>query len=120
MSLHLVALLLICSSGQFSIERNVTDEDITNFYKDLPKQGVRAVKYLNKGTGVQVTKDISEGGIAYCIDEDKMIMGHDDFPLYPYISHLYSNERLKVRVLYERFMAKRGNFFTDYIYMLPP
>lgn len=102
-----------------SLPQRLSNKEIAEFYKISLEQGVKVKFYEGKGLGLEVQKDLNPGEFVICTKKHEKITSIDEYELSKYTSQLDGFGKLKVRVLYHKFMSNQSDFFTTYIKTLP-
>lgn len=112
-------LFLINLLSSYGVEKTMPDDEYLKFYSDIESQGVKLVKSPGKGTGVVSVNGLEEGDLVVCVNNSVGIFPTDEFELSKYLLNFTNLVPLKVRVLYEKFMAPRGSYLTEYVHSFP-
>lgn len=115
----MIATLLIFIASVKAVEQTMTEEEFFRFYDKIEDQGVGIVKILNKGNGIVVKKKVFSKEPVFCVDERMGIFPGDQYALSQFVAGFRNLTALKARVLYEKFVATRGEFITEYVHSLP-
>lgn len=114
--LNTILIGIICATAY---ENTMTDEEFHKFYEPISAQGLEIVKSEEKGNGVFVQKKVNSKDPVLCVNEYMRIYPYDKYELSEYVEGFTNLTALKTRVLYEKFMAPRGHFITEYVHSLP-
>lgn len=115
----MIKSFLIIIAAVKAVQTTMTEEEFSEFYKKIEEQGVEIVKVLNKGNGIVVKKQVMSKQPVLCVDEKMRIFPGDQYALSQFVEGFKNLTALKVRVLYEKFVARRGGFLTEYVHSLP-
>lgn len=115
--MSLFLLTVIFSAKAVNI--TMTEKEFESLYSNIESQGVKIVKIPGKGNGIIVEKKFEEGDPVLCVDEFLGIFPMDQYELSKLVEGLGDLISLKIRLLYEKFMAPRGNYLTEYVHSLP-
>jgi hypothetical protein len=89
-------------------------KEISEFYRKLEAQDVKVKLFRGKGLGVEVQTKKNPGDIVLCTKNDMIITPFDKYELSEVTSELDEKTRMKIRMLYLKFMSKENDFFTNY------
>lgn len=101
------------------VEKTMSDDEYARLYSDIESQGVRLVKSPGRGTGVVSVNGFEEGDPVVCVKNSVGIFPTDEFELSKHLVNFTNYIPLKARVLYEKFMAPRGSYITEYVHSYP-
>lgn len=107
--------IFLSSLALATLPQRFSNKEIIEFYKHIESQGVKLMNYSEKGLGIQVEKDFNVGDAVLCTKKQNKLASNDDFVLSKYISHLDDIAKLKVRILYLKFMSNESDYFTNYV-----
>ena len=111
--------MIFCLSQAFSLPQRLPERDIAEFYEISQQQGVKVKYYEGKGLGLEVQKDLNPGDFVICTKKHQKITPNDEYELSKYTSNLDEYSKLRVRILYHKFMSNQSDFFTTYVKTLP-
>ena len=106
---------LLSSLVLAALPQKFSNKEVIEFYKHIENQDVKLMNYSDKGLGIQVEKDFNVGDIVLCTKIQYKLASNDIYELSNYISHLDNVAKLKVRILYLKFMSNESDYFTDYV-----
>ena len=115
----MIPLMIFCLSQAFSLPQRLPERDIAEFYEISQQQGVKVKYYEGKGLGLEVQKDLNPGDFVICTKKHQKITPNDEYELSKYTSNLDEYSKLRVRILYHKFMSNQSDFFTTYVKTLP-
>ena len=84
----------------------------------LLSQNTKLMKYPFKGYGVAAEKPFKAGEPVLCVNISDRLLPYSEYELSHLTSGLTNLTALKVRVLFERYLGKKGNPISDFIFSL--
>ncbi|CAG9326221.1 unnamed protein product [Blepharisma stoltei] len=116
----LTLVLAFLASAQ-AVPVTSTPEGLLKFYEALEINSMNhTITYFEgRGLGIKLNSDVHEGDIVLKSAPVLSLCSIEPFEFSPYLKGLPSYEKLVARILYEKFIGKRGNFITEYIHSLP-
>lgn len=119
---QLFALLLPAAIHSYVVEDTMTTAEKIALYQTLEKNlhGCALYIYPNeRGMSIVALKDIKFNEPYIAIPAELTISSFDSFEWYPYVKHAGPEVILIARLIYEKYISKRGAWLTEYVHAMP-
>jgi hypothetical protein len=116
----MISALLLCTAAAVPITS--TPEEVADVIEAFEVNcfSCKVLYSEARGYGIFMTKNVTEGEVVLASADAFDLDPYADYPLTEFFLDFDAIERLKVRVLYEKFMApRRMVLLTEYVHSLP-
>lgn len=118
----MIKLIVLLTIGSvICVPETSTPQQTVNFLKalEINSNNHTIYYYEGKGFGLKLQTDVSSGDIVIKSSPALSLVGITPYAFSPYLKGLSSHIKLIGRIIYEKFMAPRGQFLTEYVHQFP-